>query len=190
MASTMTTAATMLATARHSAGLTQRALAARVGRPQARVSDVESGHRDTTVGHLEQLLAATGQRLIAVPTTATTAADTAVEVRRWLAIGDTDRALRVVVQLADDLVNAPIPVLPCLVVQPAPPIGDRRWDALIAAVVDYRCTGRVAVPPWVREETRRLSEPWALSAYSNTAATPAAIRRHGIILDAEDLVSV
>ncbi len=53
--------------ARRRAGLSQRALARRVGTSQATISAYESGRKQPTVTVLERLLGATGRRLRAVP---------------------------------------------------------------------------------------------------------------------------
>lgn len=53
--------------ARRGAGLSQRALAARISTSQATISAYESGRKQPTVAVLERLLTATGRRLQAVP---------------------------------------------------------------------------------------------------------------------------
>ena len=53
--------------ARERAGLTQAALAERVGTSQATISAYESGHKQPSVDTLARLLAATGRRLAVEP---------------------------------------------------------------------------------------------------------------------------
>jgi transcriptional regulator with XRE-family HTH domain len=60
-------AAIVLREARQRAGLTQAALAGRVGTSQATVSAYEGGRKDPSVETLSRLLAATGSRLTVQP---------------------------------------------------------------------------------------------------------------------------
>jgi predicted transcriptional regulator len=60
-------AATAVRTARHAAGLTQRALAERAGVPQSTVARIESGALDPRTGTVDGLLRAVGYELAPRP---------------------------------------------------------------------------------------------------------------------------
>jgi transcriptional regulator with XRE-family HTH domain len=95
-------AAALLA-ARRARGLSQRALAARVGEHQPTISALENGDHDPGLGHLSRLLAATGHRLVALPTTARPAYEAAADIAAALRRGDESAAYREFIQLSDDL---------------------------------------------------------------------------------------
>lgn len=83
-----------------------------------------------------------------------------------------------------------------LIAVPAPTTGDRRWDALVAGVVeDVAFRHRVATPVWTRDAERYLDEwwfvtdfpalrPWALKE------SPAAVANHGVFIRRASLVNV
>jgi transcriptional regulator with XRE-family HTH domain len=60
----MTAAARLLQRARADAGLSQRSLAARAGCPQSTIFRIEAGLTDPTVGMMQRLFAAAGQRFV------------------------------------------------------------------------------------------------------------------------------
>jgi transcriptional regulator with XRE-family HTH domain len=187
-------AATLLRAARQATGLSQRSLAALAGRRQPQIADVERGKHDVTVDVLTELLAATGHRLVAVPSTRTSAADSAAAIRRALATGQHERAFREALQLSDDL-KASEPAVRAALCAAAPELtGDPRYDALIAALVELHLP-RDSRPSWVREGTRALQDRWFVDdtpglAELNVAETPAALLRHGVVLAASELASV
>jgi transcriptional regulator with XRE-family HTH domain len=187
-------AATLLRAARQATGLSQRSLAARAGRRQPQIADVERGKHDVTVDVLTELLAATGHRLVAVPSTRTSAADAAAAIRRALVAGQHDRALREALQLSDDLASSE-PVVRAALCAAAPELsGDQRYDALIAGIVEFHLP-RASRPSWVLEENRALKGRWYVDdtpglAELNLAETPPALLRHGVVLAASELASV
>lgn len=187
-------AATLLRAARQATGLSQRSLAARAGRRQPQIADVERGKHDVTVDVLTELLAATGHRLVAVPSTRTSAADTAAAIRQALSSGQPERAFREVLQLSDDL-GASEPAVRAALCAAAPELtGDARYDALIAGIVEFHLP-RGSRPSWVREESRVLASRWYVDdtpglAELNLAETPPALLRHGVVLAASELASV
>jgi transcriptional regulator with XRE-family HTH domain len=186
-------AATLLRSARRSAGQSQRALAARVGRSQPQIADVERGRHDVTVGVLSDWLAATGHRLVAVPTSRTSAAEAADAVRQALRAGQPDGALRQVLQLSDDLAASEPLVRSALCASAPATTGDARYDALIAGIVELRLPGNV--PDWAAEPSRCLGERWWVDDTSgvrelNLAETPPELLRHGVVLSAGELRSV
>jgi hypothetical protein len=73
------------------------------------------------------------------------------------------------------------------------PIGDERWDALLAAIAEHLAAQHDLAPPaWT--ELRVLERPWfpaELTAQRADAlvTAPAAFRKHGVYLSAADLGS-
>lgn len=79
------------------------------------------------------------------------------------------------------------------VLEEAPPLTETRWDALLAATVEYIATLHGHTPPdWVDEPARFVVETWVLPDVdwirSNALAfAPAAFIRHGTLPDPRDL---
>jgi hypothetical protein len=74
--------------------------------------------------------------------------------------------------------------------------GSRRFDALVAAIVDFSLTkDGLPLPTWLAEAGRSLSVPWDVEPVPalRTRAreqTPLPISRHGGFLDPAELVSL
>lgn len=189
----MTSAARLLRQARRGRSLSQRQLAAAAGCHQPAVAGIESGVVDPGVGRLSGLVAATGHRLAVLPTTAPSVADIADALYEALRGGETARCLRLLVQLNDGLAAESGVVRVALCVTPPAPTGDVRYDAYLAALVEHHLsTDALPVPDWVHEPSRTLATPWRLDVTAGAeleAATPPAFARHGVYLDAAELVS-
>ena len=150
------TASTLIRAARKSRKLTQQQLAERAHIDQSSVSRSESG-RDTEFGTVERLLAGTGHRLYAAPTQRDDAATVAAEIRRRLAIGDKDRALRALVQLNDNLVAERGLVRGVLGLAEPESTGNQIWDAALAGLVAWRLhEDGLPSPEWVTAPSRYL----------------------------------
>jgi hypothetical protein len=97
--------------------------------------------------------------------------------------------------LADDLegLHGAERVAAC-VARPAPS-EDVRFDAFIAGVVETRLDAEALPHPvWLRSAAS-LQTPWWVDRYTAgsdwvVAATPSALRRRGVFVDAAELVSV
>lgn len=82
-----------------------------------------------------------------------------------------------------------------LIADEPPLVGDRKFDALLAAAVEYiAAQAEVPAPPWTGKPCRFLDEEWWVSDLPSgrryaRLATPAAFRRRGIWLDEHDLSS-
>jgi hypothetical protein len=80
---------------------------------------------------------------------------------------------------------------PSLLQEEPPPIGDDRWDALLAALAEHLAAQRDLAPPeWA--ELRVLQRPWFPAELKVQRAealvwAPAAFRKHGVYLSAADL---
>ena len=191
----MTVAARLLRHARHSASLSQSALAAKVGFRQSNVSRLESEGRDVNVDTLDRLLRAVGFRLAALPTQSAAVAEAADSTARFLAADNEDGAYRAVIQLADDLAREHGAERVALTVAPPPPTGDERFDAFIAGVVDFRLAAEhLPRPKWLTDGPRLASswfvDRWSIGNSAVIEATPPQLRTRGIIIDAAELASV
>ena len=80
---------------------------------------------------------------------------------------------------------------PLLLQEEPEPIGDQRWDALLAALADHLAAQLdLAPPPWA--ESRVLRPPWfpaelQIQRAEALVRAPAAFRKHGVYLSARDL---
>ena len=189
-------ASSLLRTARHARGVTQRALARSAQVSQPGIAAVESGAHDTTVDRLEQLLVPLGQRVSLLPTRSRPVWQVAVDLRIALESGEEGRAWREVIQCSDDLAREAHPTRVALAVTQPLPVGDSRYDALLAAVTDYHLS-RDALPRplWLDLPDYRLAEPWDVETVESLRdrardETPPAIARHGVFLAAAELASV
>ncbi|HEV8625965.1 MAG TPA: helix-turn-helix transcriptional regulator [Acidimicrobiia bacterium] len=194
----MSVAAGLLKQARLAAGWSARAVARQAGTAQARLSEIERGVHDPSVGTIDRSLRAVGWQLAVLPTRAPTAATVGLAVREAIdAAGrpaSEERAFRSLLSLSDGLGSAEPALRVALSVAPPPPTGDTRFDAAIAAVVEYHLTrSKLPVPGWVREPSRTLAEPWTPDPYAGpelAAEVPEAFRRHGVLLAERELESV
>jgi transcriptional regulator with XRE-family HTH domain len=178
---------------RRGRGFTQRELASRAGITQPALADIERAAHDTRVGALSRLVGAAGYQLFVLPTTAHAAADWADHIYQELRSTrrDEEIAFRALIGLSDDLAAVSEPLRVALCVAPPAPCGDPRYDAGIAAVVEFHLSrSRLPVPNWVRESWRVLREEWVVSPYTDLSEVPPAFRRHGVVLAASELASI
>lgn len=187
-------AARILSNARRVSGLSQRELAMRARTQQPVVARTESSARDVTCETLDRLLRPTGYRLTAIPTRSWIAADAADAIRGHLRAGNEDGAYRDVIQFNDDLAREHGALRVAIVVAPPARTGDDRYDAILAALVEFRLDEeRLPLPTWTAGHL--LAEQWFVDPYSindpaTIHATPQQFKRRGIIIDAVELVSV
>jgi hypothetical protein len=125
-----------------------------------------------------------------------TIGETARQVRRCLAAGDDREALRWVAQFVAEFDRSSSRDRPGLVADEPPSTGDRRWDALLAGVVEQCCFDhRVALPAWTLHPDRFLDQWWFVTPYrslhaSAFVATPAALANRGVFIHGSSLESV
>jgi transcriptional regulator with XRE-family HTH domain len=152
----MTNASTLVRAARKSRRLTQEQLATRALIDQGSVSRSERG-RDASFETIDRLLGGAGHRLYSAPTRRDDAATVAAEIRRQLAAGDKDRALRALLQLNDNLVAEHGLVRGILGLAEPESTRDPVWDAALAALVAWRLGEQgIPLPAWVDLEGRFL----------------------------------
>ena len=187
------TTAQLVREARRGGGLTQRALAAKAGIAQPALAAIERSTHDTRVGSLDRLAGAAGYGIFLLPTVRSAAASWADYIYEELR---SDRhseavAFRALIGLNDDLAAVPGPLRVALCVAPPPLCGDARFDAAIAAMVEYHLTkDSLPLPEWVHEPSRVLSEPWAVSPYTDVSEVPTVFQQHGVLLAESELASV
>lgn len=110
-----------------------------------------------------------------------------------LGLGTGDR-LRLIRQFIADVESAANPQM--LLDDRPPTSGDRRWDALIAGVVeDTAFRIGLRVPSWTTDPCYQLSEWWfvtSVAALRPTAfvETPAAIANRGVFIRRASLVNI
>lgn len=187
------TTAQLIRDARRASNLTQQALADRSGVSQPSIADIERSAHDTRVENLKRLLAAAGHRIIAIPTLARTAAEWADYIRAELHSErrSEDAAFRSLIGLSDDLASAPETIRTVLCVTPPIDTGDIRFDAAVAAVVDYHLSSaNLPIPEWVQLPSKNLTDVWRVSRFTDDSDVPVAFRRHGVYLAASELASV
>ena len=123
-----------------------------------------------------------------------TASEIAEDLRRELAASDEDMALRLLMDGINQLpAAAKAGQLDGALAEPGP-IGDPRWDTLLAASVRYRLHSIGETPPkWTHKEP--LSRFWwptrinASQQYNDMAHTPAELMRVGIFMDEKDFTT-
>ena len=191
----MSTSAQLIRGERLAARLSQVELSSRSGIRQPNVARAESDQRSSSFDTCERLVRAAGFRLAVLPGGGTDAFATGVAVRAAIEDGREERAYRLVIQLADDLAQVHGAERVAATVASPPSSGDVRYDAFLAGVVEVRLDAEhLPQPSWL-EHAPVLQEPWYVDSWAEgdgrvTAATPPALRRRGVHIDAAELVSV
>jgi transcriptional regulator with XRE-family HTH domain len=189
-------AAQLIRTARRNAQLTQGELGRRANIDQSRISKAEAGNQVPTFDSVERLLRSAGCRLISVPTTRDDAATIGAAIRDAIQDGLDARAVRLFIQLSDNLVAEHGAVRFALTLSEPEKTGLKHWDAALAALVEYRLNEeRLPIPEWVQSSARFLGKSWTLGAgpYTFTpdvARVPQEFLRRRVLADRDTLVSV
>lgn len=179
---------------RRAAGLSQEELAERAGTSQPTLAAYEAGRGEPRLATLERLAAAADFDLSievrpkvrrgALPISTLTE-DVAVSLREE---GESS-AWRRLLDFADDFRGSSVPGKRWLVEGPPGSCGDRRFDAAMAALVEFLCTeAGVAHPSWT-DEPERFAEPWwfvsGLAGFEAMALrdSPISFARHGVFVN-------
>jgi transcriptional regulator with XRE-family HTH domain len=188
--------ADLLITARRQSGLTQAQMAKIAKTTQSAIAAYEAGRREPTVPVLQRMLEATGHNLLIAfeaDENVYRIADLARDIRETPS-KNSQRRLRLVFEFLRDI-NESQQLSLRFAVEPMA-TGDRRFDALLAAITEDSCVrGGVAPPSWVFANKRFLDEAWWVSNLKSARAqalvnTPASFRRRGVMIDRRDLVAV
>lgn len=122
--------------------------------------------------------------------------DIAREIRDAYADQDHEYALRLFIQLSDNLVKSSIEHLYAMLVVEPVQTGDAGWDAAIRALVEYRLRLRdIPVPAWARPTTPPLAKPWSIpgNIYEipvDLFSVPKEFLFRGVLIEAMTLESV
>ncbi|HVA21555.1 MAG TPA: helix-turn-helix transcriptional regulator [Candidatus Micrarchaeia archaeon] len=174
--------------ARARAGVSQRELARRARTSSATLSRYESGRLEPTVATFNRLLAAclpAHRRWPSLAMLAPVAARTLAE-----AGGPTTWRLTVGEVIDDEQAGSTAAETRMVVADPPLPTGDRRVDALMAALAEWLCLRHQLAPPGWSQDPDRVAEPWwfvaAASAWIATALreSPPSFARRGIFVTA------
>lgn len=171
-----------LRAARETAGLSQRALAARAGVAFRTVQLIEAGRHDARLSTVEKLSAALG--LPASPEPFPSPKDTAAGAADAVLRDGFDSWKAPLFDFMDAFRRSPGASL----VERAPPVqSDPRFLAMLAAVVETLCAEGGLPAPWWCAGIRPLPEPWFVAGMENLMASalvesPAAFRRRGVFV--------
>jgi hypothetical protein len=117
-----------------------------------------------------------------------TVSDVAIDVRRSLERQDEAHARRLVFRFVESYDKAPSMTRPGMIDNEPPPTGDRRFDAFLAALVEYLCAREFGVAPvWVNHPSRFLDQWWFMSGIRSLEAnaivhSPISFKRHGVFI--------
>jgi transcriptional regulator with XRE-family HTH domain len=191
----MSRASTLIRSARKSQSLTQVGLGEQAQVHQSNISDIESG-RDLSVSTLERLLRGTGHQLFALPIQKADVTEAASAIRVHLKGGDTQGALRVLIQLNDNLVSEHGLRRGVLGISEPEPTGNQVWDAALAGLVAWRLTEEnIPLPTWVDKSRFFLPLAHNLSIDSAdpipaASDIPPEFARRGVLVWADTFESV
>lgn len=190
-------------------GLSQRALARLADVPQSTISEIEAGLRQPTLPLLGRILDRIGRPIELRLVTNERFSATSVARRAAHALAGhlpdevrdsnparEDAAFRAILDLRDALLRTEPEQALALVADRPGSTGDRRFDALLAAVVEDACARLGAPPPsWTQEAERFVKPFWYLSEVDGLhwwefSTAPGAFVRHGVLAAEEELQSV
>lgn len=191
----MSRASTLVRSARKSRSLTQVDLAEQTQVHQSNISDIEGG-RDLNVSTLERLLQGTGHTLFALPIQKADVTEAANAIRGLLKDGNTQGALRALIQLNDNLVSEHGLRRGVLGLCEPEPTGDQVWDAALAGLVAWRLAEEnIPLPAWVDKPRFILPRPRSLRIDSadpipDAVDIPPEFARRGVLVWADTFESV
>jgi transcriptional regulator with XRE-family HTH domain len=200
-------ASAILRQLRRASGMTQRDLAAVAGVPQSTIAEVEAGRREPSLTLLSKIAESAGQSIAIelMPLRRHSAVATANTIRDRLygAGGEglsvdirEDGALRAVIDLKDALRRSSHEGFGALTSQAPGFVGDTRWDAFLAAIVEDEAARKAISPPRWTNDLKRFHRPfWYLSKNPRfhtweIANSPGALIRHGVFAAEDELESV
>lgn len=180
--------------ARSAAGLSQAAVAARAGVDQSMVSVYERARREPTWATFRRLLRASGAvaevRIEQLPADGLTLSELADLLA---ATTDDGRRRRLVLEFVGRFADTAPDGRRGLIVERPAPTGDRRWDALLAALAEHLAFhDAVDAPSWCTDPDRFLDAAWywvdlpSVRSWTVTA-TPTSFRRRNVWVDRADL---
>jgi transcriptional regulator with XRE-family HTH domain len=156
--------AEVLRTARVDRGFTQRELARFAGVPQPTIAEIESGRREPSLSLVSGILESAGfeVHIQLRPMPRYSAVHVAQRISRIFGREAStqdldqmeDEAFRIVLSFRDAIAKVDLTEFQSLVGDPPKLVGELRWDAFLAAVVEDECSSRHVSPPkWVDSPT-------------------------------------
>jgi hypothetical protein len=122
-----------------------------------------------------------------------TIAEVGAEVNRCLAENDEDSARRLAFRFVEQFDKADDANRRRMVEVAPLPSGDRRYDALLASLVEYSCVHHgMPSPTWVDDPSRFLEEWWFVSGIKSLHAnavvhSPISFKRRGVFITEDSL---
>lgn len=191
--------ARIAAEARRDAGLSIRALARLAQVSPSTVHRIEQGRLVPTVEMLDRIVHATGGWL---DVTVRPDDRTLAGLARAIA-GDLDRdredrtsPVRRAAEFAARFRRSDPETRSFAIRSEPPPTGAARWDAFLAALVEWLAVRHgVEVPAWVHDPSRYLTEGWWITTMPSLrawefAGSPASFQSRGVYLHRDSLVNV
>lgn len=185
----------LLKQSRARAGLSQHKLAVLAGVSNAEVARIETYRVQPSIPTLGRLLDAIGLGVKLSGEYIDNRVDArsiSESIRERLAENDHEGAYRNWLILLDDLEAVSPTRLLELVANPALPTGESRYDALLAALVEYVCRTEAVEPPlWVNEPWR-TTDQWYVSGISalrelEAEESPEPFSKRGVYITLADL---
>jgi transcriptional regulator with XRE-family HTH domain len=190
-------AAVVIKAARRRAGLTQKELAGRSATTQSAIAAYEGGAKQPSMVTLNRLVAGAGCSIAWYLGPVKSVVHSTVEaIARSLHGDDEHEALRLAADLWTGLASLPASEVAADIEVDPGSTGDRRWDALVAGVVERAAhVARIRTPMWTASEARFLDEWWFLTPYRSLHAsalvgTPAELANRGVFVHESSLGSV
>ncbi len=121
--------------------------------------------------------------------TESTVSEIAAEIAKCLEEGDQAMAIRLAFRIVERYDVSTLEVRDAMVSSEPGPTGSCRFDALLAALVEYSCAVRQVVPPvWVEDESRFLDEFWFIANLRGLeadalASSPISFARRGVFIN-------
>lgn len=177
--------------------MTQKELAGRSATTQSAIAAYEGGAKQPSITTLNRLLAAAGCSVAWFLGRDRSIVHATVDaIARSLHVGDEQEALRLAADLWTGLTKMSADHVPAAIEADPGSTGDKRWDALVAGVVERAAhVAQTPVPMWTGASTRFLDEWWFLTPYRSLHAsavveTPAELANRGVFVHEASLGSV
>lgn len=186
----------ILEVARKSKGISQTKLAALSHGFQPNISQIENAETDPGIETVDRYLRAIDFSLVPLPTRTPTVAEFALKIASSLDQGTQENAFRIFLNLNDRLSEAKAEICVALCITPAPFVGDQKFDALIAALVEYHLRKRkLPIAEWVKDPKRSLKSKWLVDSHDLSperveTRTPKTFLKRNILLSESELLSV
>jgi len=186
----------VLKAVRRSTGKTQSEWAALLQGHQSNISDFENGETDPGLSTVTSYLEKLGFRLVPIETPYPSIAEAVLDFAEAIKRDDVERAHALFRQLNDNLKNSTAPTLAALCSTKPSSAGDRKFDALIAALVEYRLREKkVPLPDWISVKNLKLPTRWIYNEYARDvqkikAQTPRPFLQKNIYLAESELQSI